>query len=400
MKSKFGLPADQAFFVPQEVYDIYHGIGARGAEKEKAWDALLASYAQKYPKEHAELTRRISGKFPQGWEQALPVYKPSDAAQASRKLSEIVLTALTPVLPDMMVGSADLTGSNLTRVKGVEDFQPPSTGLGSYKGTYLRYGVREHGMGAIANGLSAYGGILPIVATFLVSYTIYLHCACSDNWSRTSFHMLLVPSGCQHSANIKLSGLVSTWTLSPLTWRSNFLLAATHDSIGLGEDGPTHQPIETAIHFRATPNVDFWRPADGNETSAAYLVAIKRTETPSILSLSRQNLPNLENSTIEHASKGGYVVHEVQNEDLTIVSSGSEVSIALEAALKLNAEGIKTRVVSLPCWSVFDLQPLEYRLSVLRSGAPILSVEALTTVGWQKYSHEVCVHIYLRITSC
>ena len=153
---------------------------------------------------------------------------------------------------------------------------------------------------------------------------------------------------------------------------------ATHDSIGLGEDGPTHQPIETAIHFRAMPNVDFWRPADGNETSAAYYSALTRTGTPSILSLSRQNLPNLEGSTIERALKGGYVVHEVQGEDLTIVSSGSEVSIVLEAAAALAGEGVKARVVSIPCWSIFDAQPAEYKLSVLRSGAPILAVEALT----------------------
>lgn len=166
-------------------------------------------------------------------------------------------------------------------------------------------------------------------------------------------------------------------------------ILATHDSIGLGEDGPTHQPIETAIHFRSTPNLAFWRPADGNETSAAYLVALKSKKTPSILSLSRQNLPNLEASSIEKAAKGGYVVHEVESEDLTIVSAGSEVSIALEAAAKLNAEGVKTRVVSLPCWLVFDKQPEEYRLSVLRSGAPILSLEALSTAGWSKYSHEV-----------
>lgn len=184
--------------------------------------------------------------------------------------------------------------------------------------------------------------------------------------------------------------------------------AATHDSIGLGEDGPTHQPVETAAHFRATPNLAFWRPADGNETSAAYYVALTSKHTPSILSLSRQNLPNLEGSTIEKAAKGGYVVHEEENEDLTIVSSGSEVSIAVEAAGKLKAEGIKTRVVSLPCWLTFDQQPEEYRLSVLRSGAPILSLEALSvriifvcsglavdmvypffqTLGWQKYSHE------------
>lgn len=167
------------------------------------------------------------------------------------------------------------------------------------------------------------------------------------------------------------------------------LVAATHDSIGLGEDGPTHQPVETAIALRATPNVAFWRPADGNETSAAYYVALKSNKTPSILSLSRQNLPNLEGSSVEKAGRGGYVLHEEDNEDLTIVSSGSEVSIAVEAANKLKTEGIKTRVVSLPCWLTFDQQDEEYRLSVLRSGAPILSLEALSTAGWQKYSHEV-----------
>lgn len=164
---------------------------------------------------------------------------------------------------------------------------------------------------------------------------------------------------------------------------------ATHDSIGLGEDGPTHQPVETLAHFRATPNIDVWRPADGNETSAAYLVALKSKTRPSILSLSRQNLPNLEGSTIEKASRGGYVLHEVEGEDLTIVSCGSEVAISLEAAAKLKAEGIKTRVVSLPSCSVFDRQEESYRLSVLRSGAPIMSVEALT-VGFVGVSYR-CV---------
>jgi transketolase len=153
---------------------------------------------------------------------------------------------------------------------------------------------------------------------------------------------------------------------------------ATHDSIGLGEDGPTHQPIETAIHLRSIPNLAFWRPADGNETSAAYLVALQSPETPSILSLSRQNLPNLEKSSIEVAAKGGYVLHEEESEHLTIVATGSEVSIALEAASKLRAQGIRVRIVSLPCWLVFDQQPQEYRLRVLRSGAPILSLEALS----------------------
>ncbi|KAI0670608.1 transketolase [Trametes maxima] len=353
LKTKFGLPADQSFYIPKETYDIYHAVAARGAKLEATWNNLLSSYGQKYPTEYAELTRRIAGKLPDGWEKSLPVYKASDAAQASRKLSEIVLSAIVPVLPELIGGSADLTGSNLTRTKTMVDFQPENTGLGNYKGTYIRYGVREHGMGAIANGLHAYGGIIPFVATFMnfVSYA---------------------------AGAVRLSALS----------KHQVIWVATHDSIGLGEDGPTHQPIETAVHLRAIPNLDFWRPADGNETSAAYHSALTRRHTPSILSLSRQNLPNLEGSTIERALRGGYVVHEVAGEALTIVSTGSEVSIALEAAQALNAEGVKTRVVSLPCWSIFDLQPAEYKLSVLRSGAPILAVEALSTLGWQKYSHE------------
>lgn len=169
LKAKFGLPADQTFYVPKETYDAYGAVAAKGAKLEAAWNDLLVSYAQNYPAEHAELTRRIAGKLPQDWEKSLPVYKPSDAAQASRKLSEIVLSAIVPKFPELVGGSADLTGSNLTRTKTMVDFQPESTGLGSYKGTYIRFGVREHGMAAIANGLHAYGGIIPFVATFLVS---------------------------------------------------------------------------------------------------------------------------------------------------------------------------------------------------------------------------------------
>lgn len=169
LKTKFGFAPDQKFQVPQETYDLYADFGKRGAALEAEWNSLLAAYGKQYPKEHAELTRRISGKLPEGWEKNLPVYTPADAAQASRKLSEIVLTSIIPSIPDLIGGSADLTGSNLTKVKGSVDFQPPSTGLGTYAGTYIRYGVREHGMGAIANGLSAYGGVVPFVATFLVS---------------------------------------------------------------------------------------------------------------------------------------------------------------------------------------------------------------------------------------
>ncbi|KIY51110.1 transketolase [Fistulina hepatica ATCC 64428] len=353
LKAKFGFSADVSFYVPEQIYAAYAEVARRGAAAEAVWNELFASYGKRYPNEYTELKHRIAGELPAGWEHSLPVYKASDAAQASRKFSEIILTAIIPKLPELIGGSADLTSSNLTKVKGSVDFQPPSTGLGTYAGKYIRFGVREHGMGAIANGLHAYGGIVPFVATFLnfVSYAV---------------------------GALRLSAL----SHHQVIW------IATHDSIGLGEDGPTHQPVETAAHLRAIPNLAFWRPADGNETSAAYLVALQSKGTPSVLSLSRQNLPNLEASSIELAAKGGYVVHEEEGEDLTIVSSGSEVSIALEAAAKLKAEGIKSRVVSLPCWFVFDQQPADYRLSVLRSGAPILSLEAFSTLGWQKYSHE------------
>ncbi|GJJ12441.1 hypothetical protein Clacol_006683 [Clathrus columnatus] len=349
MKAKFGFDPKGTFQVPEATYAFYADVAKRGVKSESEWEALLASYETKYPREHAELTRRIRGELPNGWEKTLPVYKPSDAATASRKLSEIVLTKISTVLPDLLGGSADLTGSNLTRVKEAEDFQPPSTKLGSYKGTYIRYGVREHGMGAIMNGLAAYGGIIPFGGTFLnfVSYA---------------------------AGAVRLSALSGHQVL----W------IATHDSIGLGEDGPTHQPIETIAHLRAIPKLVVWRPADGNETSASYLVALNSKKTASVLCLSRQNLPNLEGSTIERASRGGYVLREVPagTENLTIVSTGSEVSIAVEAANVLEKEGFKVRVASLPSWEVFDAQDTKYRLSVLRSGAPIVSFEALSTLGW------------------
>jgi len=168
LKQKWGFP-EEKFFIPPEVQKIYNLVGQRGAKLESDWNQLLASYGKKYPAEHAELTRRITGELPNGWERALPVYSPTDSAVASRKLSETVLTALTPKLPELIGGSADLTGSNLTKVPKSVDFQHPATGLGDYRGIYIRYGVREHAMGAIMNGLAAYGGIIPFGGTFLVS---------------------------------------------------------------------------------------------------------------------------------------------------------------------------------------------------------------------------------------
>jgi transketolase len=255
LKEKFGFNPEEKFSVSDEVYKLYSDLSEKGAKTEAAWNDLYKKYGEKYATEAAELTRRMEGRLPEGWEKALPTYTTEDAAVGSRKLSESTINKLAEVLPELIGGSADLTGSNLTRWKGAEDFQHPSTGLGSYKGRYFRFGVREHGMNAIANGLAAYGGIIPFVATFLnfVSYA---------------------------AGAVRLSALSHFRVLN----------VATHDSIGLGEDGPTHQPVETAAWLRATPNLAFWRPADGNETSATYMVAIKSQHTPSVMAFSRQNV--------------------------------------------------------------------------------------------------------------
>lgn len=353
LKEKWGFNPEESFAVPQEVYDYCAKVSAAGAAAEQEWNKLFASYGEKYKAEHDDLVRRQKGELPEGWEKSLPVYTPADAAVASRKLSETVLQKIHQAIPELVGGSADLTGSNLTRWKDAVDFQPPATGLGDYTGRYIRYGVREHGMGAILNGLAAYGTILPYGGTFLnfVSYA---------------------------AGAVRLSALSQIRAI----W------VATHDSIGLGEDGPTHQPIETLAHFRALPNCMVWRPADGNETSAAYYVALTSKHTPSILALSRQNLPQLEGSTLEKAIKGGYVLHEVEGADVTLVSTGSEVCICIDAVKELEKKGIKARVVSIPCFEVFDAQSKDYRLSVLPDGIPSLSVEVMSTMGWERYTHE------------
>jgi len=273
---------------------------------------------------------------------------------ATRKLSESVLEAIHEIIPELISGSADLTGSNNTRWKKAVDFQPPSTKLGDWTGRYMRYGVREHAMAGMMNGMSAYGTVIPAGGTFLnfVSYA---------------------------AGAVRLSALS----------HQRVIYVATHDSIGLGEDGPTHQPIETMAHFRSLPNIMCWRPADGNETSAAYYMALTSKSTPSIIALTRQNLPHLENSTLESAIKGGYVILEDKSAAITLVSTGSELSIALDAVKELkDKHNLAARVVSMPCCEVFDAQSKEYRLSVIPDGIPTLSFEALSTHGWEKYSHE------------
>lgn len=353
LKKKFGFDPSKTFEAPADVYDYWKKVAARGEKANQEWDLLFEAYCQEYPEEGEELTRRLSEKLPDKWDNLLPVYTPEDKALASRKMSEIVLGKLEQDLPELIGGSADLTPSNLTRWSDAVDFQPPSLGLGDYSGRYIRYGVREHAMGAIMNGIAAFGANYKAYGGTFLNFVSYA------------------------SGSLRLSALSG----HPVIW------VATHDSIGLGEDGPTHQPIETLAHFRAIPNLMVWRPADGNEVSAAYKIALESTVTPSVIALTRQGLPQLEGSSIEKASRGGYVIFDVENARLILAATGSEVSLAVDAAKELSSSGLPTRVVSLPDFYTFDRQSADYKKSILPDGMPVLSIEAMTTYGWGKYAH-------------
>ncbi|HIK54402.1 MAG TPA: transketolase [Synechococcales cyanobacterium M55_K2018_004] len=339
------------FVVPDDALAHMRKAVERGASLEAEWNKTWAQYKTKYPQEAAELERMLSGKLPEGWDKVLPTYTPEDKAVASRKHSEICLNKLAPVLPELIGGSADLTHSNLTELKGFGDFQK-----GSYQNRNLRFGVREHGMGAICNGIALHGsGLIPYGATFLV-FTDYMRAA------------------------IRLSALS----------RAGVIWVMTHDSIALGEDGPTHQPVETIASLRAIPNLTVIRPADGTETSGAYKVAIENAKNhkPTLLALSRQNLPNLAGSSIEGVAKGAYTVVDCEGTpELILIGTGSEVDLCVKAAEKLTAEGRKVRVVSMPAWDLFEAQDAAYQESVLpKAVKKRLAVEAGVSFGWCRYT--------------
>ncbi|TBR58444.1 transketolase [Mastigocladus laminosus UU774] len=340
----------EPFDIPEDALKHFRKAVERGAEYESQWNKVFADYKAKYPQEAAELERQISGKLPEGWEKALPTYEPGSKAIATRKTSEMTLNALAPVLPEMIGGSADLTHSNLTELKGAGDFQK-----GQYQNRNLRFGVREHGMGSICNGIALHGsGLIPYCATFLV-FADYMRAA------------------------IRLSALS----------QAGVIYVMTHDSIGLGEDGPTHQPVETIASLRVIPNLTVIRPADGTETSGAYKVAIENANQhrPTLLALSRQNLPQLEGSSIEGVTKGAYILSDSEGTpDIILIGTGSEVPLCVDAATKLRAEGKKVRVVSMPSWELFDAQSQDYRESVLpKAVKKRLAVEAASSFGWCRY---------------
>ena len=339
----------EPFEVPDDALSHMRKAIERGANFESEWEATWTQYKAKYPEDAAEFERMISGKLPEGWDKVLPTYTAEDKALATRKHSETCLNKLAPVLPELIGGSADLTHSNLTETKGFGDFQK-----GQYQNRNIHFGVREHGMGAICNGIALHGsGLIPYGATFLI-FTDYMRAA------------------------IRLSALSQAGSI----W------VMTHDSIGQGEDGPTHQPIETIASLRAIPNLTVIRPADGTECSGAYKVAIEfaNQARPTLMAFSRQNLPNYSTTSIEGVAKGAYAVVDCEGTpDLILIGTGSELSLCVKAAETLASEG-KIRVVSMPSWELFEEQDAAYKESVLpKAVTKRLSVEAGTSFGWAKY---------------
>ncbi len=337
------------FEIPQEVYEQFRKAIERGQQAENNWNECLKNYRTKYPTEAKELERMLRGELPEDWNKDLPVYTPADKGLATRKHSQICLGSLGPNLPELIGGSADLTHSNYTDIKGeTGSFQAETP-----EKRYLHFGVREHAMAAILNGIAYHrSGLIPYGGTFLV-FADYMR------------------------GSMRLSALSELGVIYVLT----------HDSIGVGEDGPTHQPIETIPSLRAIPNMLVFRPGDGNETSGAYKLAIQNRNRPSALCLSRQGMANQANSSIDKVALGGYVLNDCQSTpDLILIGTGSELDLCVQASEKLSSQGYKIRVVSMPCVELFEEQSPEYKEEVLpNSVRKRLVVEAAESFGWHKY---------------
>jgi transketolase len=340
------------FVVPADVKAAWDAR-ERGARLEAEWRAKLDAYRARYPELAAELERRMRGELPQAWgaekRKGIEAIAAAAKSMATRKASQVALEAFAPALPELVGGSADLTGSNNTLHKHSRPLTPADA-----SGNYLFYGVREFGMAAIMNGMAAHGGVIPYGGTFLVF----------SDYARNALRMAA------------LIGL-----------RSIFVL--THDSIGLGEDGPTHQPIEHLASLRLMPNMEVWRPCDTVETAVAWAAAVEREGGPTCLVLTRQDLPHVERTPEQIAAiaRGGYIVTSSSEAPaITLIATGSEVQLALAAARELEAAGTPVRVVSMPCTQAFDRQPADYRDHVLPPGGARLIVEAGATDGWWRYA--------------
>lgn len=364
-KENLGWPVEPSFLVPSDVEAHFRTAVAKGALRERAWNDRLAAYRAAHPDLATELERRIAGTLPDGWANDLPVFPASEKGEATRKASEAVIQALGKAIPEMVGGSADLNPSTLTWIKGAGDFQPPAQStdgvqgrIGSewgYEGRNLYFGVREHGMGAVVNGLAYHGAFVPYGSTFLVF----------SDYMRGAIRVSAV------------ARLGSIWVF-------------THDSIGVGEDGPTHQPVEHYAALRAIPDMLFFRPGDANETTWAWRLAIENRHRPTVLALTRQNLPTLDRTRFAPAdgvARGAYVLNpDVSDPQLILLATGSEVGLIVAAAEQLAKKGARVRLVSMPCWELFLEQTPEYRESVLPSSVrKRLAVESGVTLGWHRW---------------
>ena len=349
MKEKLGLPKDKSFFIPNEISDLRAKTQEKGENLENQWNELWENYKNKNQEAAKELENSIKGEISK---EALDIPQfGSEKAIATRSASGTVLNHIAKYIPQLMGGSADLTPSNNTLPAGEESFSPENP-----KGRYIRYGVREHGMAAIMNGMALHGGVLPYSGTFFV-FSDYMRPA------------------------MRMSALMEQQVVYVLT----------HDSIGLGEDGPTHQPEAHLWAYRMIPNMTVIRPMDANETVEAWKSALKNKKGPTCLVLTRQNLPVYDRAGLgwaksEEAQKGGYVLCEDKDFEAIIIATGSEVELAVEAKAKLNEQGVKVRIVSMPSTNIFDEQPQEYKESVLpKNILKRVAVEAGVTLGWYKY---------------
>jgi len=347
-KDNLEWPREPRFFIPDDVLEFYRKAIDKGRELEFDWKMRLDAYTRLYPALGLELSRRIHNKFPDDWQSALPVFPADAKGMATRAASGKAINALASKLPELIGGSADLAPSNNTKIDGSPDFQKDS-----YAGRNFHFGVREHAMGAALNGMALFGGIIPYGGTFLIF----------SDYMRPAIRIAAI----SHIPSI-------------------FIF--THDSVGLGEDGPTHQPVEHLTSLRLIPDLVVIRPADANETAEAWRVAISRRDGPTVLALTRQNVPTLERSNVETVEKGAYVLKDFgSNPEIILMASGSEVSLILEAAKKLASEGKSARVVSFPSWELFEKQDAAYRESVLpKMVQKRLAVEAGSGLGWERYA--------------
>ena len=349
-KRNLGFPEDEFFFVADGVYDHFADIAVSGSQLEEEWNKMFSEYSSVYPNEAELFNKVMSGDFGESWKETLPKFENYGEKMATRKSSYAILNAIAPELPTLFGGSADLTPSNNTDIKGGKDFSSDTP-----EGGYIRYGIREHAMAGIMNGIAIYGGLIPYGGTFMV------------------FSDYLRPS-------IRIAAISK---IKPI-------YVFTHDSIGVGEDGPTHQPIEHFAALRSIPGLIFIRPSDANETSEAWKFAIEHKGSPVAIGLTRQNLKIQDRNILasaEGVNRGAYILKDCGTiPDLIIMASGSEVDLALQSAEKFETDGVKTNVVSFPSWEIFEMQSDEYKESVFPiSVRKRISIEAGIGQGWERY---------------